>query len=138
MKIGVPVRRGADVEMVPLIDTFFLLLALFISSVLSMSVMKGPPLELPATRHAERLAPDDLLVVTVAHDGQAQLDGTAVTLEEMRVRLQTTANPSAVHVAVRTDRAVPTGRLVEVLSAIRGAGVHRVGLVTDAAPDAQP
>ncbi len=138
MKIGLPSRRGADIEMVPLIDTFFLLLAFFISSVLSMAVLKGLPLELPATRQAQRLKPEDLLVVTVANDGQVQLDGTAVTLEEMGALLQTTANPSTLRVAVRADRAVPTGRLVEVLSAVREAGVHRMGLVTDAVPDAQP
>lgn len=132
MKIVVPSRRWADIEMVPLIDTFFLLLAFFISSVLSMSVLKGLPLELPSARQAERLKPEDLLVVTVAKDGQVQLDGTAVTLEEMSVRLQTTTNPSTLRVAVRADRAVPTGRLVDVLSAVRGAGVRRAGLVTDA------
>jgi len=138
MKIGVPSRRGADIDMVPLIDTFFLLLAFFISSVLSMSVLKGLPLELPTARQAQRLKLEDLLVVTVAHDGQVQLDGTAVILEEMGARLQTAANSSTFRVAVRADRAVPTGRLVEVLSAIRGTGIYRVGLVTDTATDAQP
>lgn len=138
MKIGVPSRRGADIEMVPLIDTFFLLLAFFISSVLSMSVLKGLPLELPATRQAQRLTPEDLIVVTVANDGQVQLDGTAVTLKEIEARLQATANPSTLRVAVRADRTVPTGRLVEVLGTVRGAGVHRVGLVTDTAPDGPP
>lgn len=138
MKIGLPSRRGADIDMVPLIDTFFLLLAFFISSVLSMSTLKGLPLELPATRQAQQLKPEDLLVVTVAKDGQVQLDGTAVTLEQTTTRLHAASNPSALRVAVRADRAVPTGRLVEVLSAVRTAGVHRVGLVTDAAPDAQP
>lgn len=138
MKIVVPSRRGADIEMVPLIDTFFLLLAFFISSVLSMSVLKGLPLELPSARSAERLKPEDLLVVTVAKDGQVQLDGAAVTLEEIGAHLQATANASILRVAVRADRTVPTGRLVEVLGTVRGAGVHRVGLVTDTAPDAQP
>jgi len=135
MKIGLPSRRGADIEMVPLIDTFFLLLAFFISSVLSMSVLKGLPLELPSARGAERLHPEDLRVLTVTNDGQVQLDGTAVTLQEIGARLQATAVPATLRVAVRADRMVPTGRLVEVLSAVRGAGVHRAGLVTDAADE---
>jgi biopolymer transport protein ExbD len=138
MKIAVPSRRGADIDMVPLIDTFFLLLTFFISSVLSMSILKGLPLELPSARAAERLTPEDLLVVTVANDGQVQLDGATVTLEDMAVRLQGTADASALRVAVRADRAVPTGRLVEVLSAVRGAGVRRLGLMTDAAFDGPP
>jgi biopolymer transport protein TolR len=137
MKIVVPSRRGADIEMVPLIDTFFLLLAFFISSVLSMSVLKGLPLELPSARSAERLKPEDLLVITVANDGQVQLDGTAVTLKELETRLQADTDPSTLRVAVRADRSVPTGQLVKVLSAVQGAGVRRAGLVTDAADEAQ-
>jgi biopolymer transport protein ExbD len=123
--------------MVPLIDTFFLLLAFFISSVLSMSVLKGLPLELPSARAAERLKPEDLRMVTVTTDGHVQLDGTAVTLKELETRLQADPDLSTLRVAVRADRSVPTGRLVEVLSAVRGAGVRRAGLVTDAADEAQ-
>jgi biopolymer transport protein ExbD len=134
MKIVVPSRRGAEVEMIPLIDTFFLLLAFFISSVLSMSVLKGLPIELPLARAAERLKPEELRVVTVAPDGTVQLDDMTVTLQGMAAQLRAQATP-ALRVAVRADRALPTGRLVEVLSAVRGAGVQRAGLVTDSAEE---
>ena len=138
MNLPRPVLRKPRIEMVPLIDSFFLLLAFFMSSALSMSILKGLPLELPSARQAERLQPEDLLVVTVTKDGHAQLDGDAVTLEQMVVRLRAVAKASTLRVAVRADRVVPTGRLVEVLDAVRAAGIHRMGLVTDAANGAPP
>ena len=118
------------VEMVPLIDTFFLLLAFFISSVLAMSVLGGLPIELPAAAHAAKLDPQELVVITLARDGALQLDGQPATLEDLSRRLAADPNRSLLRVAVRADRAVPTGELTTLLDAVRAAGVRRVGLVT--------
>jgi len=137
MKLDTAPARKVRIEMVPLIDTFFLLLAFFISSVLSMSVLKGLPLELPSARSAERLKPENLRVITVANDGHVQLDGTAVTLKEIGARLQVTTDPATLRVAVRADRRVPAGHLVTVLGAVREAGVARVGLVTLDTPESE-
>ena len=136
MRIAHPYHARAHVELVPLIDTFFLLLAFFISSMLSMSVLKGLPLELPMAAQAVTLKPKNLIVITVANDGQLQLEGQPVSLDELTARLAADPNASTLRAAVRVDRIVPTGRLVRVLSAVREAGVHRVGLVTDT-PDVE-
>ena len=123
--------------MVPLIDTFFLLLAFFISSVLSMSILGGLPIELPRLAHATKLDPTDLVVITIARDGQLQLNGQPVSLDEIAARLQANPHASMLRVAVRADRFVPAGQLLEVLAAVRGAGVHRVGLVTQTTPETE-
>lgn len=121
--------------MVPLIDSFFLLLAFFVSSVLSMSILGGLPVELPALAHTVKLDPKDLRVITVARDGALQLDGYAIGLEEMAARLQADTHAPSLRVAVRADRSVPSGRLLGVLGAVREAGVQHVGLVTQALPE---
>lgn len=135
MKVSRPAPRKARIEMVPLIDSFFLLLAFFVSSVLSMSILGGLPVELPTLTHTVKLDPKDLRVLTVARDGALQVDGDAISLEEMAARLQAGPGVSTLRVAVRADRAVPSGRLLEVLGAVRGAGVRQVGLVTHALAD---
>ena len=135
MKLDYAYPRRIRVEMVPLIDTFFLLLAFFISSVLSMSAMGGLPIELPHLDHTAKLDPADLIVITVAHDGQLQLDGQPVGFTEVAAILKAHPHPSTLRVAVRADRRVPAGQLVTVLGAIRAADIARVGLVTELAPD---
>ena len=120
--------------MVPLIDTFFLLLAFFISSMLSMSVLKGLPIELPRVGQATNLDRQEVVVITITREEQIQMDGEPAGLHEIACRLQGMSTPAAnLRVAVRADRAVPTGRLAEVLEAGRLAGVRRLGLVTDSA-----
>ena len=133
MNLARPALRKTRIEMVPLIDSFFLLLAFFISSVLSMSVIGGLPVELPAVGSVMKLESKDLVVITVARNGELQCDGQSLALEELPTRVKTHSRLAALRVAVRADRLVPAGRLLEVLSAVRGAGVSRVGLVTDMA-----
>lgn len=133
MKIALPYQPRAQIEMLPLIDTFFLLLAFFMSSMLSMSILDGVPLELPTLRQAARLDPEDLIVISVAKDGQVRLGKDAVRLAELSRRLRAAEHAETVRVAIRADRSVPAGRLVEVLGAVREAGMSRVGLVTEIA-----
>jgi len=138
MNLQRPSIRKAHIEMVPLIDSFFLLLAFFISSVLSMSVIGGLPVELPAVGHAMKLESKDLLAITVARDGQLQCDGQSLSLEDLPAHVKMRPGVATLRVAVRADRLVPAGRLLEVLSAVRGAGVSHVGLVTDRSHEVTP
>lgn len=135
MNIARPSLRKVRIEMVPLIDSFFLLLAFFVSSALSMSILAGLPVELPVLAHTVKLDPKDLRVLTMGRDGLVQLDGEAVTLDEVRARLEADPRASNLRVAVRADRSVPAGRLLEILGSVRGAGVRHVGLVTQPLPE---
>ena len=127
--------RRVRIEMVPLVDSFFLLLAFFISSALSMSVVGALPVELPRVAGTVKLEPNALLVITVARDGQLRLDGQSINVDDVTTRLKANPRASTLHVAVRTDRLVPAGRLLEVLGAVRGAGVHHIGFVTNVIPE---
>lgn len=132
MKLSSASPRKIRIEMVPLIDTFFLLLAFFISSMLSMSLLKGLPVELPRVGQAADLERKDVVVITITREEHIQLDGESAGLQDIAGRLQGRSTPAAdLRVAVRADRAVPTGRLADVLEAVRLAGVRRLGLVTD-------
>ena len=137
MQLSRPSLRKARIEMVPLIDSFFLLLAFFVSSVLSMSVLGGLPVELPAAANAARLDQDPLTVVTIGREGQLELDGHAVSLGDLPGRLKADARMPTLRVAVRADRLVQAGRLLEVLGVIRGAGARRVGLVASAVTESE-
>ncbi len=136
MTLARPAIRKAHIEMVPLIDSFFLLLAFFISSVLSLSMIGGLPIELPSVAKTVKLDPKDLVVITVTRDRQLQLDGQAVSLSGMTARLKADPRAASLRIAVRADRLVSAGQLLEVLGAVRGAGVHRVGLIAN--PTAEP
>jgi len=79
--------RAPRVEMLPLIDIVFLLLVLFIYTMLSISVHKGLPVSLPT---GEQVQPEKetLISVTVFRAGEIFVGKTPVALEELKAFLK--------------------------------------------------
>lgn len=130
MKVYLPPLRRPRIEMVPLIDSFFLLLAFFISSVLSMEIVKGLPVELPRSSIAAAVDRKDRRIVTIGREGQLQLDGERVGLDRLRDRLAQDPAKTSLQVGIRADEATPYRDVMEVLSAVRQSGVARVLLLS--------
>ena len=130
MKVYLPAARRPRIEMVPLIDSFFLLLAFFMSSVLTLEVVRGLPVELPKAGEAIKLPAENRLVVTILSSGALQLEGESVSVESLRERLSAHPDRSSLRVGIRADQTVPYERLVQVLAAAQEAGVGRVTLLT--------
>lgn len=130
MKIPVSSARQPRIEMVPLIDTFFLILAFFISSVLSMEVVRGLPVELPAAIGAAPVPAEDRWTVTLTSSGGLEVEGEPATLEELRERLWSHPRRQSLRVSLRADGLAPYGQVVQVLGIVKEAGVDRVTLLT--------
>lgn len=72
------------------------------------------------------------LVITIEPDKRVYLGKDLVTLIDLRKRLDEakTLNP-LVSVYLRADRHVPYGRIVQVMDEVKGAGIERLGMVTN-------
>jgi biopolymer transport protein ExbD len=116
--------------MIPLIDTFFLLLAFFISSVFTMEKVTGLPVQLPRALGAARIQKEDRLLVTVGGEGVLQLEGEPMSVEQLGSRLSAHPRRDSVQVGIRADRQTPYQWLIRVLEGVRGAGVGKVTLMT--------
>lgn len=130
MKISMPAGHRPRIEMVPLIDTFFLLLAFFISSVLTLEVVQGLPVELPRDIGAAHPLDPRRLLVTLTEEGLIQLEGETLTPEALRARLAGHPDRQALRVGLRGHRGARYERVVEVLEVVQQAGVSRVSLLT--------
>ena len=75
-------------------------------------------------------------MVNVAKGGQVYLNDTAMTSEQLKEKLRAivAARPDR-QLYVRADQAVPYGQVMQVMGAVRDAGLVRVGLVTEPPPD---
>ena len=67
MKISLPENNKPRIEMLPLIDVVFLLLVVFIYTMLSMAVHKGMPVSLPESS-AVKPEKNIVLAVTINKD----------------------------------------------------------------------
>lgn len=125
-------RRGVDV--VPLIDTVFLLLVIFLVMVLRMRVDEGLSVELPsvdkgAGATTAPTATGDLIVIAVAHGGEIVVDGRTVEAAAVTDLLRGSANAPPGQkrpVEIRGDRRAPHGAVMAVLAAVQSAGVRDI------------
>lgn len=133
MKIKVPRRKRVRIEMIPLMDLLFLLLAFFMYAMLSMAVHRGLPVRLPASETAAPGA-ESTLVITVAEDGQIHLGREPVALADLSTVLAAAAGGGAEVPAVLlfADRHLRYQDLFAVLDRIRAAGVSRISLQAEA------
>ncbi|MBU0481566.1 MAG: biopolymer transporter ExbD [Proteobacteria bacterium] len=143
MKINLPEKRRARIEMLPLIDIVFLLLVFFIYAMLSMAVHRGVPVELPVSSTA---APEkeSILSVTVKQqqDGEsrifvdeeiADLSRLAMVLKE-KAAIEKEKSGREPGVLLFADRQVDYQQLFQVLDRINQAGLSRISLQADVEP----
>lgn len=128
-------RRRARIEIIPLIDVMFFLLAAFMMVSLSMQKLKTPKLDLPATRHASSDFKPNAINVAVDRQGQISIGKTNIPLDRLDEMLtsaykRNTNNP----VFVSADRETTQGDVNRALFHIRTAGFQRVSFsVTESA-----
>jgi len=128
VKVALPARRTSRIEMIPLIDVVFLLLASLIYATLSMAVHRGLPVELPASRAAE-IEKSLVLSVTMQPDGTLYLDREPVAPEALtQALIDKVAAQTDPGVLLFADRHVSYQDLFRVLDRIRQAGLHRISL----------
>jgi biopolymer transport protein ExbD len=128
VKVALPARRKSRIEMIPLIDIVFLLLAAFIYATLSMAVHRGLPVALPASAAAE-IEKNPVLSVTMQRDGTVCLDKVPIALDELTGALEARAGGQAdPGVLLFADKDVSYQALFRVLDRIRLAGLNRISL----------
>jgi biopolymer transport protein TolR len=123
----------SDINMTPLIDVMLVLVVIFIiTAPLLSSAIK---LDLPKTDAAKASEVPQAVRVVVDAAGQAYLNDRPVSQDELAHQFATSqqANPDT-EVQLRADKAVPYGRIVEVMGAAQKVGLNRIGFVADATP----
>ena len=120
-------RKKARIEIIPLIDIMFFLLASFMMVSLSQVHMKGIKVNLPVGSSGETQSKRDYISVSVDMNGNFFFDKEEVSREEMQSRLQKVhqSSPEA-KVFVRGDRDTVHGNVVHLLDMLRSAGFYKI------------
>lgn len=132
MPISLPsAKRKARIEIVPLIDIVFFLLATFVMVSMSMVKNQGVPVKLPvaATSTAEDRAKS--VTITFAESGEVYLDKEIITTEDLKARLLSLKTAEAdLKVFINGDERANFGQAVGILDMVRELGIQKVSIQT--------
>jgi len=137
MKLRSPLRRRRTrLEIIPLIDIMFFLLASFMMVSLQMQKVRVLRASLPTATLATATSKPDMVTLTVDRDGQVAADSKPVSFPDLltlltnRYRLNTN-----LPVYITGTRDATHGSVMYVLDFVKRAGIQRVAIAVKAAPN---
>ena len=115
-------RRGR-IEIIPMIDVMFFLLATFMLASLSLQNLHSLPVNLPQGKAAPMQARAPI-TLTITKDSAILIDSTPVTLDNLAGTLKPLLKGLDEHVIVAADSAAPQGTVVQAMLRARSVGVE--------------
>ena len=129
-------KKAARIEIIPLIDIIFFLLATFIMVSLSMSKNQGVQVSLPGASSAQSLGNNQemekAVTLSVNDKGEVFFNKDKILITQLPMKLQTyklTAKDPKV--IINSDGSADFKFVVAVLDEVRKIGIAKVGINTD-------
>ena len=122
-----PESAEARIEIIPLIDIMFFLLASFMLVSLSMVNLKSVKVNLPAATTGTPEMKRDFVSISVDKAGLAYLDSKPIGPNELAHALAAIAKAnSEARVFISGDKDARHGDVIRVLDIVRGTGIQKV------------
>jgi biopolymer transport protein ExbD len=115
--------RKGRIEIIPMIDVMFFLLATFMLSSLSMQNLDSLQVNLPQGQ-AEKLSAKTPVTLTLTSDSQIFINRTPVTLDTLAETLKPLLEDSEHKLIVSADNDAPQGMVVQAMLRARSAGAQ--------------
>jgi biopolymer transport protein ExbD len=128
MQVTSPIpKKHARIEIIPLIDIMFFLLASFMMVSLSQVTLKGMKVTLPTGASGQVQSKKDYISLSVDKDGYYYFDKQKIALEEILPKLQQVykTNPEA-KIFIRGDAEAVHGNVTRMLDQIRSSGFMKL------------
>jgi len=120
-------RKHARIEIIPLIDIMFFLLASFMMVSLSMDRTQNISVDLPPSAQASREFKPDMLNIAVDAGGAVWYQKNRLSIPELRLVVSNRfRGDTNVPVFISGDRQALHGAMTDVYEAVRAAGVQKV------------
>jgi biopolymer transport protein ExbD len=129
MRVSNPIpKKHARIEIIPLIDIMFFLLASFMMVSLSQTHMKGIRVNLPSNQGPQQNQPKDFVSLRVAAGPVYYFDGQYVPDDQLMPRLMglAKANPN-IKVSISAEPMAMHGDVIGLLDKVRQADIKKVG-----------
>ena len=138
MRFGSPVpHKHSRIEIIPLIDVMFFLLASFMMVSLNMSKLNAVKVDAPIAVTGDKDIKADVFNIALNKKGDLFIGESNTTLMNLGIILSNRFHGVGTNVPIYVtgDRETPHGAILTVLDLVRRAGVQRVSFAVT--PDAK-
>ncbi|MFZ0731824.1 MAG: biopolymer transporter ExbD [Candidatus Sulfotelmatobacter sp.] len=123
----------SEINVTPMVDVMLVLLIIFM--VVTPMLQKGISVDMAKVNNPEQM-PDadkeDALLVSITRDGKIYFGSQQTTVDSLTEKVKDRlANKADKRVYVKADMRTRFGGVVQVVDAVRAAGVDDLGLLTD-------
>lgn len=118
-----------QINIVPMIDAIFAVLAFFIMSTLFLTRSQGLPVTLPDAATSETQVQEQW-VVTLDAQGRVFLNQAPVAVDQLAAQVRSQLTDTAPLVIIQADAATPHGLVVQVMDELRTLEGVRLAIAT--------
>ena len=134
-------KVNSEINVTPMVDVMLVLLIIFM--VVTPMLQKGISVDMAKVNNPtpmEDADKEDALLVSVTRDGKVYFGSDQVQVDSLtqKVKDRMASHPQSREVYVKADMRARYGSVVQVVDAVRSAGVDDLGLLTDQRKTATP
>jgi biopolymer transport protein ExbD len=128
-------KKKARIEIIPLIDVIFFLLATFVLFTLSLNKIKSVPVNLPVSTPSNEKPPEDTVTLQISDQGICYWNREQISISEIGPRLDNYKRETQTpRVLIAGDDKAKFGITVQALDEVRKAGIAQVSVETRVRP----
>jgi biopolymer transport protein ExbD len=137
MKIRTPIpEKKSRLEIIPLIDIMFFLLASFMMVSLQMQIVRTLKADLPTATLATSTKKPDIVNLNVNKDGQVSVDDNPIAFPELFSMLTNRYSLNTnLPIYITGAEDATHGSVMYVLDFVKRAGIQNVAIAVNATPD---
>ncbi|MGC9940573.1 MAG: biopolymer transporter ExbD [Verrucomicrobiota bacterium] len=137
MKIRMPMEvRKTRLEIIPLIDIMFFLLASFMMISLQLQIVRTVKANLPTATQAASSQKPDMVNLFVDRNGQVSVDKKPLSFSDLNTLLTNRFSLNTnLPVYLTGAKDATHGEVISVLDFVKRAGIQRIAIAVKAAPD---
>jgi biopolymer transport protein TolR len=127
-------KVNSEINVTPMVDVMLVLLIIFM--VVTPMLQKGVSVDKAEVNNPapmEDADKEDAMLVSITRDGQVYFGSDQISADSLttKVKERLASNVQNKQVYVKADRRARFGAVVQVVDAVRAAGVDDLGLLTD-------
>jgi len=129
MKVETETKPYDTINVTPMLDLAYVLLVIFI--IMTTASVQGLKIDLPKPSNKPSQERKEIRIVQILPDGVLMLNGTAISLADLELRLgEAVAKDADAPVMIKGDPATQYARVVDIIDLAGRLKIGNVGLIT--------